>query len=235
MQRACWKLTFLISPCGHAFPLQTADHKAFAEDWGEQELDQVIVTAAPGYSFVDESGDKTALLAAFDLFTELESISVPDPAGSDVRVTLGCAPGLNRAECLTVCYEPGAPYVNGCLGMSPTVWWGGGGECEGEDFSCRRAALIADQNVSTTLGATTAEGTIAGSEIRRPFVYGGVTEPVPGIVTGVEALMTWYFIDVALDKMTPEYTARVKAWSEGLLVTLLLMADHSALSIAQLM
>lgn len=171
--------------------------RLYGPTWGSQRLEQVIVTPADGYAFVSQDGNKTAILAAFDLFDAIQGL-VAAPSESVGGVPVAAT---------DVCYQPAAPFLATCLGFNPFDWWG-------QD----RQKLLEDATVGLTLGAVTAAGALDGQVVERSDVFGGIVESKPGEVASLEAMMLWFFVDADPAKMVDsEYNASVFRWEEAFL------------------
>lgn len=161
-------------------------------NWGAQHLEQVIITPSTGNSFMPADGDRSALLAAYDLVQQLKALTV------DVNE--------EQVSMDTVCYKPAAPLFDGCLLYNPFVWWD------------NDRGRVATDNTTAVLGAITAATDLPGLVIKREDVFGGVIESAPGEVEFFGAIMVWFFVDIDKTRLIrANYNESVAGWEDGLL------------------
>eukprot|EP00040_Diaphanoeca_grandis_P027014 m.152680 g.152680 ORF g.152680 m.152680 type:complete len:483 (+) comp30811_c0_seq2:332-1780(+) len=163
----------------------------YIAEWGDQTIDQIIITPSKTSGFLTDDPERTQLLAAYDIVEKIKNLQVGDDA----------------VDYQTLCFKPAAPTLDTCLWYNPFFWWG---------ETMNRDEILAD-NVSKVLSETSAKGPISGLEIRRGDVYGKVQTEEEGEVTDFSAMMVWLFIDISPPLETDEYVKQRREWENALL------------------
>lgn len=183
-----------------------SNKRDYVEDWGVQELEQVIITTADGQGFLPPNGDRSALLAAYELVQDL----------NDLKVVVN----KEEVSLKDICFQPAAPVYPTCLQYNPFDWW------------ANNRSLVASPNASEALSAVTVPGGIDGLKLKRFELFGGIVEDAPDRVENFYAMMVWFFVDASPEKRSiANYNESIDVWEDALLRTSLATNDNPLIPI----